>query len=321
MKRKNPFNDWFIFTKSERRGITVIFALIFILSIFRFLVPVLIKPSDARMQKTMEKVAYLKHITDSLDAVYAQNSIKEEAEGGSYDRKSYVSKSASPRLKSENAAPFDPNTISVDEMVEIGFTERMASNIDKYRSKGGKFFKPADLKRIYGMDSVFFTQLEPYISIEKTERKFVDERPKPTQSARELKAQTIVDINSADTTQFKQLPGIGSVFAKRIVSYRAKLGGFYSVDQVAEVYGLAPETFNAIKPMLQLDATNLKQIDLNFAEFRDLIAHPYLEKEEVNRILNRRKSHGSFKNKTQLLNDSILSANLFKKISPYLKPN
>ena len=43
-----------------------------------------------------------------------------------------------------------------------------------------------------------------------------------------------VDINTADTTAFISLPGIGSKLAARIVNFRDKLGGFYSIDQVGE---------------------------------------------------------------------------------------
>lgn len=324
MKRWSLFNEWFVFTKSERRGITVILILLFTVGIFRMLVPVLFKPSDARMQKTLEKVAYLKHINDSLNAVQA---VKDSFESVSGQQNSY--KKIQPKLNTELASAFDPNTISVDEMVKMGFPDRMAHNIEKYRSKGGRFFKAADMLRIYGMDSIFYMQLEPFISIPKEESKYADRKPemKPkTAEVAELqtpkpKAKLLVDINQADTTLLKELPGIGSTFAKRIVSYRTKLGGFYSVDQVSEVYGLTAETFAKIKPMLQVENTSLRQIDINFAEFRDLIVHPYLEKEEVNRILSRRKKSGSFRSKTQLLNDSILSSKRYERIAPYLKPN
>lgn len=324
MKRWSLFNEWFVFTKSERRGITVILILLFTVGIFRMLVPVLFKPSDARMQKTLEKVAYLKHITDSLNAIQAE---KDSLEGVSWQETSY--KKNQPKLKAEYAKAFDPNTISVGEMVKMGFPDRMAQNIEKYRSKGGRFFKAADMLRIYGMDSIFYKQLEPFISIQKEESKYADRKPEMKPKTAEIaeiqtpkpKAKLLVDINQADTTLLKELPGIGSTFAKRIVSYRTKLGGFYSVDQVSEVYGLTAETFAKIKPMLQVENTSLRQIDINFAEFRDLIVHPYLEKEEVNRILSRRKKSGSFRSKTQLLNDSILSSKRYERIAPYLKPN
>ncbi len=324
MKRKNPINDWFIFTKSERRGITVILILLFTVGIFRMLVPILFKPSEARKQKTFEKIAYLKHITDSLDALQSQ---KDSVEARSAP---FVTYNKVPiRLNSEFASTFDPNDISVEEMVKMGFPQRMAQNIEKYRSKGGRFYKAADLLRIYGMDSIFYSQLEPYISIRKEERtrieKQFDTTPKSSYTSnskdKEQKAPLIVDVNQADTTLFQKLPGIGSTFSKRIVNYRTKLGGFYSIEQVAEVYGLSAETYAQIKPMLQLESKNLKQLDINFAEFRDLIGHPYLEKEEVNRILNRRKKQGSFKSKAQLLSDSILSPLRYERIAPYLKPN
>ena len=57
---------------------------------------------------------------------------------------------------------------------------------------------------------------------------------------------TLVELNTADTTILKKVPGIGSTFARRIMKYRELLGGFYDVSQLAEVYGIDEERYQAL---------------------------------------------------------------------------
>jgi competence ComEA-like helix-hairpin-helix protein len=63
-----------------------------------------------------------------------------------------------------------------------------------------------------------------------------------------------IDINRADTTEWKRLKGIGSVLSKRIVKYRDKCGGFKSIEQLRKIYGLSEETYQSILPHLKMDS-------------------------------------------------------------------
>ena len=93
---------------------------------------------------------------------------------------------------------------------------------------------------------------------------------------RSEKTDEIVEINSADTTTFKKLRGIGSGYARMIVNYREKLGGFYSSKQLLEVYKFPAETYEKIKKQLSVDTTLIKKINVNTATVKELKAHPYI---------------------------------------------
>ena len=71
---------------------------------------------------------------------------------------------------------------------------------------------------------------------------------------------TVVELNSADTTALKKVPGIGSVFAKRIIKYRELLGGFYSVEQLGEVYGIDEERYKSMKSWFSADLSAISQL-------------------------------------------------------------
>lgn len=103
-----------------------------------------------------------------------------------------------------------------------------------------------------------------------------------------------LELNAADSSALDALPGIGPVFARRIMKYREILGGFYSINQLYEVYGLPEETVQRIAPRVLVDSNLIRPIAINFATYGELIRHPYLKKEMVKEILEYRSSHGAF---------------------------
>ena len=87
---------------------------------------------------------------------------------------------------------------------------------------------------------------------------------------------TVVELNSADTTALKMVPGIGSVFAKRIIKYRDLLGGFYSVEQLGEVYGIDEDRYEAMKSWFSVDPSVISHLFVNQLSAKELASHPYV---------------------------------------------
>ena len=120
---------------------------------------------------------------------------------------------------------------------------------------------------------------------------------------------TIIDINTADTTLLKQLPGIGGAYAKWIVNYREKLGGYCETEQLLEVYRMDTTRYNAIKDFVIIDSTFIpNKLKINTDEFKVLLKHPYLEYESVKKIVNHREQKGlitSWKQLEQTVGDDI----------------
>ena len=128
-----------------------------------------------------------------------------------------------------------------------------------------------------------------------------------------------IDINRADSAQLLPLPGIGPVFASRLVKYRDLLGGYASVDQLYEVYGISQETVDGIANRIFIDTTAVNMLDLNSATFRELLRHPYLEYEDVKAIVNYRDFAGTIQSIQELLDNYILPDSLMKRVVPYFK--
>lgn len=210
---------------------------------------------------------------------------------------------------------FDPNTLSAVGWKKLGLSDRLIRTINNYRSKGGHFYKPEDLKRIWGLPEAFYDRVKNYIVITSMQRSYSSSAYKPfIPEKREL---VLVNINEGDTTAFIALPGIGSRLAARIINFREKLGGFYSIDQIGETYGLPDSTFQVIKSQLVFSG-EIKKLNVNTATKDELKAHPYIRWSLANAIVEYRSQHGPYKTLEELKNIAVLDEGTFSKLLPYL---
>lgn len=217
---------------------------------------------------------------------------------------------------------FDPNTISGDGWRKLGLRERTVETIQKFIAKGGRFKKPEDLAKIYGLSKAQYQQLVPFVRIISSANMHASPKVFENKTAHLVnsrEAVTILDINKADTTELIALPGIGSKLANRLVNFRARLGGFYSVDQVKELYGMPDSTFQKIKQYLVCDSTMLGRININTANAESMKNHPYLKWNIANAIVNYRLQHGRYASPEDLLKIDIVTSDLLERLRPYLE--
>jgi DNA uptake protein ComE-like DNA-binding protein len=210
---------------------------------------------------------------------------------------------------------FDPNTISSDELTALGFSKRTSSSLLRYREKGGTFRIKSDVRKLYGMDSLFFETLVPFIQLpEKIEYAKNENNFTPAKKSKEP-----FDLNEADTTQLKSINGIGSKLASRIVKYRGKLGGFISKDQLQEVYGLDTAVVRKLRDASYIIENFAPQkISINHADEVTLAVHPYLNRKVANAIVAYRFQHGSFKSVAELNTIQLIDSEMYRRISPYV---
>lgn len=216
-------------------------------------------------------------------------------------------------VKSKSSASelfsFDPNKTTDSEFLRLGFSDKQIATIRKYLDKGGVFRDKADFFKIRVISENQKRILADWVVIESIK---MDE-PKRKVA---IKSST-VEINSADSIQLKQLPGIGSVLSKRIVKYRDLLGGFYSVSQLKEVYGLSEETISLIEGKVKVDVSQIKKLDVNFADANELSRHPYLKKNLASKIVKFRTKNGSIRDLSILRDSMILNIDEYNRIKPY----
>jgi DNA uptake protein ComE-like DNA-binding protein len=129
----------------------------------------------------------------------------------------------------------------------------------------------------------------------------------------------LLDLNSCDSASLEALPGIGPVLSARIIKYRNLLGGFASISQLKEVYGLSEETFNMISGRISADSLALRKIEINSADFKQIIRFPYFNKYEVTAILKYRELKGKISTMNELIDNKLIPIEKAVKVKPYLK--
>lgn len=211
---------------------------------------------------------------------------------------------------------FDPNTVSVDEMKRLGIPLKTARILEKFRNKGAQFYSKEDVMKVYGFDEKLYVQLEDYIIFPEETK----EEPKEDLAIKEeeIPVLYIVDVNSADTADFIKLKGIGKFYAKTIIEHRTKLGGFYDVHQLKEAYGISEELYNNLENNFVIENKSIRRININTATFKELIRHPYINKELTIEILNLRDDIGGFLKIEDLISYNVLSDKEFSRLKHYL---
>lgn len=221
---------------------------------------------------------------------------------------------------------FDPNTLPADGWQRLGLRDKTIATIQNFLSKGGRFRKPEDLSRIYGLFPDEYERIEPYIRIEEQVQAapYISSTTKDSSRYKRNSFQgknLTLDINTADTSAWIALPGIGSKLATRIVNFREKLGGFYSISQVAETFGLADSTFQKIKQWLKLETTSVRKISINTSTLDELKSHPYIRYAIANAIVAYRNEHGPFTSLDDLKKIMAITVEAYNRLLPYLSIN
>jgi competence ComEA-like helix-hairpin-helix protein len=307
---KNAWQDYFRFSKKDRTGGLVVILLLAAV----YLIPVLLPPDKGAVGVIPNNL--LKNALDTLQAA-GRSGHQYDTEDRSATRDHFE-----PREDFSSASGelfvFDPNTLPADGWKRLGLSERTANTIMKYRNKGGKFYRAEDVKKIWGLPKGFYERVAPYIKTG-SEKPASSQTHYGTNSFDERRGPSrINNLNFADTTALIALPGIGQKLAARIVAFRDKLGGFVSVEQVRETYGLSDSTFQIIKPYLNVDEQGIKKFNLNSCTRDELKIHPYFKWNLANAIISYRDQHGPFTSIEDLKKVVLIDEETYGKIKGYL---
>lgn len=222
---------------------------------------------------------------------------------------------------------FDPNTADSSTLVHLGLKPWQASNMLKYRAKGGRYRKTKDLKRLYGMTDSMYLALLPYVVIDTlaidqwrdSVRMAADSVPRYVSHKRD----TILNLRTADTTELKMIKGIGNYRAKQIIRYREQLGGFVSVEQLREVKALQPLLTDSLSADTLLahffiDSVCVVPLKVNSMRVEQLQRHPYLSFEQARAIYELRRKKIHLKHLDQLRTLDCLTEQDIQRLRPYL---
>lgn len=280
--------DYLTFSTSERNGILLLSAILFLVLFYYFLSPLLIKPESIDPKLMRQKM-------NALIAAYDSSSTQQNG----------IHPDSIKHFK------FDPNNLPEEKWLQLGLTEDQVRVIKNYEKAGGKFYTKQDVKKIYSISEDIYDRLEPWIDL--PEKSYQQK----TSSQDKKQKPLLIEINSADSSDLTMLYGIGPAFASRIISYRDLLGGYHTKTQLLEVYGMDEERYQGFQENISVDPKKIVKITIMDADFKEILRHPYIPYSLTKFICNQRDS---LKNRglRHLMQFKGMSDSLFQKITPYL---
>jgi competence protein ComEA len=282
---KPNIKQYFQFSRRERNGVFLLLFVLIVLIVLKFTIPFWFAADDTEAKEIFNKNAQqLKELSQKTMEGERQIALK----------------------------PFNPNTFTIDSLINSGLPNGLARQIINYRQKVGLFATKADFKKLYNLTDSFYNVLHPYILL-----------PDAAEQAKPKKL--VVEINSADSLQLLAVKGIGPVYAAKILEYRRLLGGYYTLDQLGEAFYINANTLAEkeqrmaeIKKQLKVDASLIKKININTATQKQLSRHPYISYKESKAIVKHREKKGDFIQNTDLVSAGILSPEKLKLLAIYI---
>ena len=268
-------NHFYYYNKSDRKSLIVL--LVLIVSAFT--------------------VIYLAG-GDEADTNKTQTGVNKSSTNKNYNYASYTPK------KVERFV-FDPNTADSTQLLRLGLQPWQVKNIYRYRAAGGIYRKPLDFAKLYGLTVKQYRELEPYIRISsdylpastlvKGHENYYNNSQNHTKDSTtyqrpvKIKETEHIVLNTADTTSLVTIPGIGPYYARKIVQYGIRLGGYVSVDQLDEIEDFPTE------------------------------AKKYLVIYQAKAITDYRRLHGAIKSLNDLRLNKDFTPDVIKRLTPYVE--
>lgn len=351
MRPKKIIQDYFTFSRKERNGVIVLLFLILLVGVsnhflflfeaddeldaFQFEKDIFVFDDVERTLFEFDPNSIDSLALDSLDlpVKIKSNILKYRAKGGRFfssndfrrlygmndslfelvsqyitieQRKAFVEERQT-KANSTSYFFFNPDTCTEKDWLKMGLSQKQAQRLLSFRDAlGGSFQSKEQFAKIYGVSKEKMDSLLAYIKITEAsiDSGYLDE---------------VIELNSADSLSLQKLPGIGTTLSKRILRYRKLLGGFSCSEQLLEVYGLHPEVYSGLADRLEIDTSLIQQINVNFASYNELSAHPYIKKELARAMVDFRSRHGTISDLSVLLKNNLLSLAQYEKIKPYLE--
>ncbi len=301
--KSQKWKDLMSFSAREKRGISVLIIVILVLIILRVWAPW--KNTDRQVYDFSGYEADIDKFEMQLTKETQNHYTFSDKKSGSVQKPDYIN----------TLFDFDPNIVSVKEMISLGFSEKLAHNIISYREAGGTFYSAKDLKKIYTMPEKFYLHIKPYVTIQTEKNKYNKEH--------EI---FHFDPNKISSDSLKLL-GFAPDIAERWIKYRNAAGGFKNLDGIKKLYGIDTALLNQLEPDMHFHADDKNEdtvdekiipVQINITDIKELIKTGAVKEHLAQRIIAYRDLLGGFYETDQLLEVYGLKQEDLNKLNKHL---
>lgn len=290
MKKKS--NSFYVSFKNKK-GV-FIFLLIALIVVFIPRILLTIKPEE-KFEISAEDIRVLK------------------TERAAYEKRSSFSNYKKKKMRYVRPkSKFDPNAYTLNDWMSLGLSQKQAVVVLKFTDRG--IYSNDQLQKIFVIPAELFEMIKDstYYPSKEFEKK---EYQKTDYAKKEI---ILTDINGASQEDLEAIPGVGPFYAKNILKYRERLGGFNKKEQLLEVWKMEVEKYNSIEKYIKINTNQIQKMNLNEISSEELKKHPYLNWSIANSIVKMRDQKGGFKRIDEIKESVLIDEELFEKIKPYL---
>lgn len=208
-------------------------------------------------------------------------------------------------------ARFNPNEYTLEEWMALGLSEKQSAIVLKFTSR--KIYSNEELKRIFVISEELYNLIK--------DSTVYPERTKNLDRSTEYKLEqklVIVAINRASLDELLQARDITVFDAKQIIRTRDNFGGFFSLEQLSEVWQATPEKIAVWERYIRIDPENIRKININTASTRELSFHPYISWNLANSLVKLRSQNGFYKELREIKKSVLMTDELYEKLKHYL---
>ena len=286
-------SSFFKFSHSQRTGILFLFGIIVILQLTYFF-------SDF---SSLSKVSPEKEKWLSLQSQI--DSMKQE-------KLDYVPK----------IYPFNPNFITDYKGYKLGMSVPEIDRLLAFRKENKYVNSPEEFQAVTKVSDSLLNAISPYFKFPdwvKNKKEFKAYKKYPNTAFAKKEKIVVIDINQASQEDLIRIYGIGEAISLRILKFKESLGGFVSMEQMKDVWGLSPEVIENLNSHFKVSVhPNVKKIDINNASIKELSQFPYFNYQLARQIVTFRSMNGDIKNIEDLTKIKGLSMDKANIIALYL---
>jgi DNA uptake protein ComE-like DNA-binding protein len=285
--------SYFKFSPGQRTGVFLLFGIIIVLQLVYFFVDV-----GALSNDSPEKEKWLS-VQSQIDSMKQQ-------------KRNYIPK----------IYPFNPNFISDYKGYKLGMSVLEIDRLLAFRKGNNYVNSPKEFQDVTKVSDSLLNAISPYFKFPdwvNNKKEFKDYKKYPNSAFVKKEKTVIIDINKATQEDLIKIYGIGEAISLRILKLKESLGGFVSMEQMNDVWGLSPEVIENLNSHFKVsELPKLKKIDINNASIKELSQFPYFNYQLAKQIATFRSMNGDFKNVNDLTKIKGLSIDKANIIALYL---
>ncbi len=283
------FKSHFWYNKSQRNGILFLAFIIIVLQLFYFFVDFSGRDTNDIHSK---EILHFQQEIDSLKAAQIKN-------------------------EKQKLFPFNPSFITDFKGYQLGMSPQEIDRLHKHREKGKYINSVLEFQKVTKVSDSLLTSIAPYF-------KFPDWITNKTSTSRIKTTNTFntkkIDLNTITSEDLREISGIGDILAKRILSYKNKLGGYSFNEQLYEVYGLKKETADKLlERFIVVKQPFIKKINVNDATFKEVLSIVYLDYELTKKIFDYKDEVAEIQSLEELKKIDGFPLERFDRIALYLE--